>query len=43
MDLHENFLQMAVMNEKGEVLENSRISLKQADSSMKISMMKRFD
>ena len=31
MDLHKNYLQIAVMNEKGKVLENSRInnSLKQ--------------
>jgi Transposase len=26
MDLHKNYLQIAVMNEKGEVLENSRIN-----------------
>ena len=25
MDLHKNYLQIAVMNEKGKVLENSRI------------------
>ena len=26
MDLHKNYLQIAVMNEKGKVLENSRIN-----------------
>ena len=26
MDLHNNYLQIAVMNEKGKVLENSRIN-----------------
>ena len=25
MDLHKNYLQIAVMNEKGKVLENSKI------------------
>jgi hypothetical protein len=45
MDLHKNYLQIAVMNEKGKVLENSRINnnLKQVGRFlMKISMMKRF-
>jgi hypothetical protein len=33
MDLHKNYLQIAVMNEKGKILENSRINndLKQVD------------
>jgi hypothetical protein len=26
MDLHKNYLQIAVMNDKGKVLENSRIN-----------------
>jgi len=26
IDLHKNYLQIAVINEKGEVLENSRIN-----------------
>ena len=26
MDLHKNYLQIAVMNEKGKLLENSRIN-----------------
>jgi hypothetical protein len=26
MDLHKNYLQIAVMNQKGKVLENSRIN-----------------
>jgi len=26
MDLHKNYLQIAMMNEKGKVLENSRIN-----------------
>jgi hypothetical protein len=26
MDLHKNYLQIAVINEKGKVLENSRIN-----------------
>jgi hypothetical protein len=26
MDLHKNYLQIAVMNEKGKVLKNSRIN-----------------
>ncbi len=36
MDLHKNYLQIAVMNEKGKVLENSRINnnLKQVGSSL---------
>ena len=27
MDLHKNYLQIAVMNEKGKVLENSSVSI----------------
>jgi len=26
MDLHKNYLQIAVMNDKGKVLENSRVN-----------------
>ena len=35
MDLHKNYLQIAVMNEKGKVLENSKINnnLKQVGRS----------
>jgi hypothetical protein len=45
MDLHKNYLQIAVMNDKGKVLENTRITTilnRWADSSMKILRMKRF-
>ena len=44
MDLHKNYLQIAVMNENGKVLENSRINnnLKQVGRFlMKISTMKK--
>ena len=41
IDLHKNYLQIAVMNDKGKILENFRIN-RWADSSMKISRMKRF-
>jgi len=44
MDLHKNYLQIALMNDKGKVLENSRINsnLKQVDiyQLMKISKIK---
>jgi hypothetical protein len=44
MDLHKNYLQIAVMNEKGKVLENSRIDnkLEKIGEFLIISMMKRF-
>ena len=44
MDLHKNYLQIAVMNEKGKVLENSRIdnNLEKVGELLIISMMKRF-
>jgi hypothetical protein len=42
MDLHKNYLQIAVMNEKGKVLENSRILGRLVDFLTNISMMKRF-
>jgi hypothetical protein len=44
MDLHKNYLQIAVMNENGKVLENSRINnnLKQVGRFLKkISTMKK--
>jgi hypothetical protein len=45
MDLHKNYLQIAVMNEKSKVLENSRInnSLKLLGKFLIISMIKRLE
>jgi len=45
MDLHKNYLQIAVMNKRGKVLENSRInnSLKSWGNFLIISMIKRLE